>query len=85
LIQGNLSATEKDAWYYTDFPNKDFQLLSSQLQNDGTLVLQFSEVPGFTDGWSARMLIMADSIIKTAMQFPGVKKVQFNPPTLFQP
>jgi hypothetical protein len=31
------------------------------------------------------MLIMANSIIKTALQFSGVKKVVFSPETLFQP
>lgn len=85
LLQGSLTPLEKDAGYTTEFPNKNFRLLSSVLQADGTLVLQFSEVPGFTDGGSARMLIMANSIIKTAMQFPGVNKVQFEPETLFQP
>ena len=40
---------------------------------------------GFTDGGSARMLLMANSIIKTAEQFPGVKKVVFMPDTIFQP
>jgi len=85
LIQWNLTANEKSAGYITDFPNKDFHFISSTLQPDGTLVLSFSEVPGFTNGGSARMLIMANSIIKTAMQFSGVKKVEFSPSTLFQP
>ncbi|MEI8091436.1 MAG: hypothetical protein WCG98_04300 [bacterium] len=47
--------------------------------------MEFTDVPGFTDGGSARMLILANSITKTAMQFPGVKKVEFSPETLFQP
>ncbi len=85
LIQWALTAEEKKSWFTTEFPNKNFRLLSSSLDEDGTLVLEFSEVPGFTDGGSARMLIMANSIIKTAKQFPGVKKVVFVPETLFQP
>jgi hypothetical protein len=49
------------------------------------LTLKFTEVPGFTDGGSARMLILSSTIEKTALQFPGVKEVVFLPETLFQP
>lgn len=85
LIQWNLTAQEKQQWFITDFPNADFSLLSTDVAGDGTLTLQFSEVPGFTDGWSARMLILSNLIKKTALQFPGIKKVVFLPETLFQP
>jgi hypothetical protein len=60
-------------------------LLNVNLQDDGTLLLEFTEVPGFTSWGSARMLILSNAIIKTAMQFAGVKKVQFMPDSLFQP
>ena len=85
LIKGNLTVGEKQQWFMTEFPNPKFTLLSADLTPDGTLTLQFSEVPGFTDGWSARMLILSNVIEKTALQFPGVKKVVFIPETLFQP
>ncbi len=85
LIQWALFGTEKDQWFTTDFPNAKFRLLSTNITAEGILTLEFTEVPGFTDGGSARMLIMANSIIKTAKQFPGVKKVVFVPETLFQP
>lgn len=85
LIQGVLTATEKSSGFSTEFPNKDFRLLSTNIDTEGVLTLEFTEVAGFTDGGSARMLIMANSIIKTAKQFPGVKKVVFVPETLFQP
>lgn len=85
LIEWALTADEKKLGYSTEFPNKNFHLLSSDLDPQGVLTLEFTEVPGFTDGWSARMLILANSIAKTAMQFPGVKKVVFVPDTLFQP
>jgi len=55
------------------------------LAADGTLMLEFTEVPGFTDGGSARMLILWNVIEKTAHQFPGVKHVTFTPDILFQP
>lgn len=81
----NLTADDKKQWFTTEFPNAKFQLLSTDLASDGTLKLEFSEVQWFTDGWSARMLLLANAIKKTAMQFVGVKKVVFVPETLFQP
>ena len=85
LIKGKLSASEKAKWFMTEFPNKDFALLSADIDDDGILTLEFTEVPGFTDGGSARMLILSSLIEKTALQFPAVKKVVFTPETLFQP
>lgn len=85
LLKGSLTASEIQQWFTTEFPNTKFQLLSANIVSDGTLTLNFSEVPWFTDGGSARMLILAESIKKTALQFPAVKKVVFVPETLFQP
>ncbi len=85
LIKWNLTASEKQQGFLTEFPNPRFTLDSVELIPNWTLTLQFTEVPGFTDGGSARMLILSNSIIKTAMQFPGVKKVVFSPESLFQP
>jgi spore germination protein GerM len=85
LIQGKLSESEKDAWFITEFPNSDFKLLDINLDSNGTLTLTFNDVPGFTTGGSARMLILSKSIEKTALQFSQVKRVIFEPDTLFQP
>jgi len=85
LLQGNLSEAEKDAGFMTEFPHAQFRLLDTQLDAQGTLTLTFNEVPGFTTGWSARMLILSKSIEKTALQFPQVTRVVFQPDTLFQP
>jgi spore germination protein GerM len=85
LLQGNLSEPEKDAWFITEFPNSNFKLLDSKLESNWTLTLTFSQVPGFTTGGSARMLILSKSIEKTALQFPQVQKVILEPDTLFQP
>ena len=85
LIKWNLTAAEITQWFTTEFPHPKFHLLSADLATDDILTLKFSEVPGFTDGWSARVLILSKSIEKTASQFPGVKKVVFVPETLFQP
>lgn len=85
LIKGNLTASEKQQWFTTEFPNPGFTLGSASLADDGTLSLEFSEVAGFTNGWSARMLILSNLIEKTVRQFSGVKKVIFVPESLFQP
>lgn len=85
LLQWNLNAQEIEQWFITEFPNTQFKLLNTELDTNGTLTLTFNEVPWFTTGWSARMLILSKSIEKTALQFPQVKKVIFQPETLFQP
>jgi hypothetical protein len=84
LIKGNLTEKEKEQGFVTEFPNEDFKLLSSGIE-DGVLTLEFSEVPGFTAGGSCRVGILASEIIKTAKQFPEVKKVVFEPESLFEP
>lgn len=85
LIKGGLTAQEKNEGFTTEFPNKDFKLLSSNLDEDGVLTLEFTEVPGFTTGGSCRVGILAEQIIKTVKQFPEVKKVIFEPESLFEP
>ena len=85
LIQGNLTEGEQDEGFVTEFPNTSFELLDTKLDDMGTLTLTFNEVPWFTSGWSARMLILSKSIEKTALQFPEVNRVIFEPETLFQP
>jgi hypothetical protein len=84
LIEGNLTAKEKDLGFTTEFPHNGFKLIGTNLK-DGTLTLEFSEVPGFTSGGSCRVGILSGSIIKTAKQFKEVKQVVFKPASLFQP
>ncbi len=85
LIKWSLTSPERTQWFISEFPHPDFHLVTSTLSKEGILTLEFTEVPGFTSGWSARMLILSNSIQKTALQFPGVEKVLFVPETLFQP
>lgn len=85
LLKWNLTAIEKTQWFMTEFPHPKFALLSADLAADWVLTLTFPEVAWFTDGWSARMLMLSSSIEKTVRQFPWVKKVVFVPETLFQP
>jgi uncharacterized membrane protein len=84
LIQGNLTESEKEEGFKTEFPNKDLKLINANLK-DGTLTLNFTEVPGFTDGGVCRIRILTNEIIKTAKQFKGVENVIFEPEGLFQP
>jgi hypothetical protein len=85
LISGELTPMEKNQGFTTEFPNNNFKLLEANYDYDSeTLILKFTEVPGFTDGGSCRVGILANEIIKTAKQF-GIKNVIFSPETLFQP
>lgn len=85
LLDWNLTNEERAQWFTTEFPNQDFRLVSSNLLSDWTLELTFSEVPGFTSWWSARVFILRSAIEKTAKQFAEVKIVKLLPETLFQP
>jgi len=85
LLEWNLTTDERTNWFTTEFPNQDFRLISSDLKSDWTLELTFSEVPGFTSWWSARVFILRAAIEKTAKQFANVKYVKILPETLFQP
>jgi hypothetical protein len=85
LIKGELTEQEKKDGFITEFPNKDFKLLETNLSDDGVLILRFTEVPGFTTGGICRVKILGSEIIRTARQFPGVRKVVLEPETLFEP
>lgn len=84
LLQGSLTQEEKEQGFTTEFPNEEFKLLESKLEN-GMLTLTFTEVPGFTSGGSCRVNILRAQIEKTAKQFPQVEEVMIKPETLFQP
>ncbi len=84
LIQGELTAVEREQGFSTEFPHPDFKLTGTNLK-DGILSLEFTEVPGFTSGGSCRIGILRAQIEKTAKQFPIVKEVSIQPESLFQP
>jgi spore germination protein GerM len=85
LMQGDLTKEEREQGFTTEFPNEQFKLISANLTDKGVLILNFTEVVGFTSGGSCRMGILASEIIKTAEQFPQVKEVVLEPESLFQP
>ncbi len=81
LIKGQLTAEEKAAGFASDFP-ADFNLLTSDL-GDGVLKLNFTDVPGLMAGGTCKGNLMLEEIIKTARQFPEVKKIVIYPDSLF--
>jgi len=85
LIAGGLTAQEKNAGFFTEFPNPGFKLDRVAVSSDGTATLRFSDTNNFTSGGSCRVSLLAAQISKTAQQFSTVKRVTFEPDTLFQP
>lgn len=85
LLLGELSQEERDEGFETEFPNPDFQLVSADLDENGVLVLDFTEAPGFTTGGSCRVGLLDAQIRKTAEQFPEVLEVRYTSEELFQP
>ena len=84
LIESQLSEEEKQAGFWTSFPGESFQLLRAELQGD-TLTLYFDDPLYFTSGGSNRVRFMWLQILMTALQFPEVQNVRYEPKTLFQP
>jgi len=70
----------------SDVIEKDerFILKGINLKHDGSLILEFPWIGGFTTGGSCRIGILTSQIEKTTLQFPEVKKVIFEP-EVFQP
>lgn len=85
LIDGTLNKEEIQQGFSTEFPNKDFKLLKADLDENGTLFLDFTVVPGFTSGGSMRTKVLSTQIEKTALQFPEVKEIKYLNEELFQP
>lgn len=85
LIKGQLTEKEKSEGLTTEFPNSEFKLLESNLNEKGKLTLKFTEVPGFTSGGSCRVGLLMEEILKTVKQFPQVKSIVLEPESLFEP
>ena len=84
LLETELSEEEKQAGFWTSFPGESFRLLRAELQGD-TLTLYFDDPLYFTSGGSNRVGFMWLQILMTALQFPEVRNVRYEPKTLFQP
>jgi len=83
--KGNLTQTEISQGITTEYPLEGFKLKSTNLKEDGTLILEFEDPLNKTVGGSCRVGILWFQIEATAKQFAGVKEVKFLPEELFQP
>ncbi len=84
LLEGNITAAEKEAGITTEYPLSGFALTGAS-EKDGALTLSFVDPNNKTSGGSCRATILWAQIEATAKQFPGIKSVRFIPDTLFQP
>ncbi|MGI6374370.1 MAG: GerMN domain-containing protein [Patescibacteria group bacterium] len=85
LLEGDLSEAEIAAGYSTEYPLAGFSLKLAVLDEDGNLTLTFDDPSGLTIGGSCRVGLLWLQIRNTALQFPEVREVFFQPDTLFQP
>jgi hypothetical protein len=84
LIQGIIPDYAKEEGVTTEYPLDGFSFKKADLDN-GTLVLTFEDLNSKTGGGSCRVGILWFQIEATALQFPQVEKVLFEPEYLFQP
>lgn len=84
LLKGGVSDEEKLSGFKTEFPLSGLKLTGANL-NNGKLTLNFEDLENKSGGGSCRVGLLWAQISKTALQFPEVKEVEFNPETLFQP
>ena len=83
LIKGQLEISEKTTGFYTEFTRPNFKFIGADLDK-GALILQFTEIPGFTNGGACRNKIMRAQLEKTALQFPQVQSIKITPETIFE-
>ncbi|MDD3006734.1 MAG: Gmad2 immunoglobulin-like domain-containing protein [Candidatus Pacebacteria bacterium] len=84
LLEGGLTAEEKNGGVTTEYPIAGLSLKDANLR-DGTLTLTFDDSEGRTVGGACRVGVLWSQIESTAKQFPEVKEVKFMPEELFQP
>jgi hypothetical protein len=84
LLKGDISEQEKAKGLMTEYPLPGVILTAASLKN-GQLTLTFVDPQNKTVGGSCRVSILWAQIEATALQFPEVKSVRFQPPELFQP
>ena len=86
LLQGHLTLTEDEklTGLTTEFPLMGLVLVDSTLE-EGVLTITFDDPENKTSGGSCRVAILWAQIEMTALQFPEVEEVNFEPEDLFQP
>lgn len=83
LLTGQLTEEEKLSGFRSE-SSSEFKLLQSNLSDNGTLTMEFTEVPGLTSGNSCSSALIMQEILKTVRQFPQVKRIVFKPDSLFE-
>lgn len=84
LLENKLTSEEKARGLTSEFPLPGVELVSAS-PKDGGVELRFSDPQHKTSGGSCRSAILWAQIETTALQFPGVNTVWFEPEDLFQP
>ncbi len=84
LLRGELSEEERASGITTEFPLSGFSLADARIE-DGVATLTFSDSQNASVGGSCRVGILSHQIEATALQFPTVQGVRFQPEELFQP
>lgn len=84
FLSSPLPQSAKDAGLTSEFPLPGVAL-DSVVLNSGVLTIKLSDPQHKTSGGSCRAAILWAQIKATALQFPEVKSVRFEPADLFQP
>jgi len=84
LLQGNIPEAAQAEGVTTEYPLEGFELDGAVL-DEGILTLTFNDPNNKTIGGSCRVGILWFQIEATALQFPEVDEVKFEPEDIFQP
>lgn len=84
FLSSPITEADKAAGLTSEFPLAGLSL-ESLLLKDGVLTIRLSDPNNKTGGGSCRVAILWAQLQATALQFPEVKSVKFEPVELFQP
>lgn len=85
LLSGDLTAEERASGITTEYPLPGVSISSIALTEEGVLRIALTDPEHRTGGGSCRVAVLWSQIRATALQFPEVKEVTFQPEELFQP
>ncbi|HEY4489071.1 MAG TPA: GerMN domain-containing protein [Candidatus Paceibacterota bacterium] len=85
LLSGSLTAEERARGITTEYPLPGVSLRSVVLSKNGELRIVLDDPQHRTGGGSCRVTVLWAQIRATALQFPEVHGVSFQPEELFQP
>ena len=85
LLSGSLTAEERARGITTEYPLSGVSLTSVALRENGELRIALNDPEHRTGGGSCRAAVLLAQLRATALQFPQVREVSFQPEDLFQP